>query len=98
MAKIRRFRVRDVRRIAQHDDFEFRLPGEPMITRPGRVPPGHLEARWVIREGMLMTRFDWALAPADPEAIAEAERLEKELLRVAGPDWEGPGRRKGGER
>jgi hypothetical protein len=85
MAKIRRFRVQDVRRIAQHDDFEFRLPGEPMITRPGRVPPGHLEASWLhVERGTL--RFEWAAAPADPEAIEEAARLAKDPGPTAGPE------------
>ncbi|MDT7947150.1 MAG: hypothetical protein RQ897_02240 [Thermoflexus sp.] len=74
MTRIRRFRVEDVRRIAREADFEFRLPGEAMMARPGRVPPGHLEASW-LHVGRGTLRFEWAAAPADPEAIAEAARL-----------------------
>jgi hypothetical protein len=45
-----------------------------MMARPGRVPPGHLEASW-LHVGRGTLRFEWAAAPADPEAIAEAARL-----------------------
>jgi hypothetical protein len=54
-----------------------------MMSRPGRVPPGHLEASWLhVERGTL--HFEWAAAPADPEAIAEAARLAKD----PGPRWD----------